>query len=785
MEQRRIEPREGAVDPSPNRKPLGVDNGHAQPRKRRKIALACDQCRVRRTRCDGIRPVCGECSQRRNQSGSCRYKPTGQNVQGQEEYIEKLLERIRQLEQGRSGVPDEPIVELNWKDARFASLPVQSHRLVPMVDSIPNGQGGIEAPNNISSMSLPSPLERTSLGEGSPVDAMGADSATHPEGQTSDDRFYGSSSAVSFMQQVYNTIRQEKPFVRPQGADRSFPQQPQATKGRTFWTLRGMEHLSLFPRPLMDSVLDCYWERIYHLYPFIHRPTFMRAYNQLWESRPSEADLYVPGAGLGGSVEYGPKSIVFHCALNVMSALAVQFMDMPREERRRLEDVFAEKAKNLCQLDLLDDGSLAVIQTLLLMTQYLQSTPFPNRCWLCIGTSCRLAQSLGLHIESPQPAGRLGTLEIEMRRRVWYGCVTLDAVVSMTLGRPLMLHQQLQIPLPKAIDDEYLSDPQLQPVNHVSWVEFYVQSIKLYRLLSHTISQMYAPLVGTSAATSSNSDKPAGVGSFAFILETDAAISELEQQVPTHLDWERRESPPTHGEGTGVFAQQSSVLLVRFLHLRILLYRPAFTRYCQQICASRATRDGGKTGAPQMTEVTLAVARDLSMACVNLSIRLIEQINVRSTTVATGAWWYNLYYTRTAGIVILLAMVCDSVTASIGLATLSESWGKCEATLTALQTFNPAVAQCLRGLEKLHRHVLSYKQKNSLDYALHGLNGLHGFDNSTAASSFGPQAFDGDRDYYGGPTNHDMFGEHADFDWPNGVEASMLDDIFSLDLFNQ
>ncbi|KAH8425056.1 Zn(II)2Cys6 transcription factor domain-containing protein [Aspergillus melleus] len=44
-----------------------------RPTKRRKIAVACDECRTRKVRCDGIQPVCGPCVKRSDQGVQCVY----------------------------------------------------------------------------------------------------------------------------------------------------------------------------------------------------------------------------------------------------------------------------------------------------------------------------------------------------------------------------------------------------------------------------------------------------------------------------------------------------------------------------------------------------------------------------------------------------------------------------------------------------------------------------------------------------------------------------------------
>lgn len=44
----------------------------SRPRKRQKISLACEECRSRKVRCDGIRPRCTACSRKRRER-PCQY----------------------------------------------------------------------------------------------------------------------------------------------------------------------------------------------------------------------------------------------------------------------------------------------------------------------------------------------------------------------------------------------------------------------------------------------------------------------------------------------------------------------------------------------------------------------------------------------------------------------------------------------------------------------------------------------------------------------------------------
>jgi hypothetical protein len=120
----------------------------------------------------------------------------------------------------------------------------------------------------------------------------------------------------------------------------------------------------------------------------------------------------------------GPATIVFLCALNTIFALGCSFLDSPVRERSNAIQVYFLRAKHFIGLDFLDMNNIGVVQSLLLMTLFLQSTPFASRCWNAVGIACRVAQGLGLHTEPEQ--GTRSLLEMEIRKRAWHGCVVLD-----------------------------------------------------------------------------------------------------------------------------------------------------------------------------------------------------------------------------------------------------------------------------------------------------------------------------------------------------------------------
>jgi hypothetical protein len=176
--------------------------------------------------------------------------------------------------------------------------------------------------------------------------------------------------------------------------------------------------------------MNIYWTKSHSLYPFIHRRSFSSAYASLWassDSSSSSSSNTTPDLGLGTAATADPASPVLHCALNAIFALSAQLAspdELPLSDRQGLSERFSARAEALLHVDVLDHGSLALVQTLLVLAQYLQSTQFPTRCWNAVGLACRIGQGLGLHVEDPE--ARASGVEAEMRRRIWHGCHVMD-----------------------------------------------------------------------------------------------------------------------------------------------------------------------------------------------------------------------------------------------------------------------------------------------------------------------------------------------------------------------
>lgn len=283
-----------------------------------------------------------------------------------------------------------------------------------------------EIPHTSGTKAAISPLESAKVNsrrEKSQMNAMGAYLSLKSRPPSPRGPVCGQSSIASLQQQVMwdSPGWAEATTFTDTGVRSSQVVYDSSTAARGVTSLTEIRRFSLPPRSLADHLLDCYWERVHLFYPWFHYPTFDAAYKRLWLGISVENEnTDLPRVGLGGR---DCSAELFHCALNTIFALGCEFSPSVSSGDAQPAHEFMEKVHELLQIRLIDDG-LAAVQTLLLVTIYLQSTQHLLRCWGIAGLAVRMAQGIGLHLEANQSG--FTVMEIEMRRRVWHGCTLME-----------------------------------------------------------------------------------------------------------------------------------------------------------------------------------------------------------------------------------------------------------------------------------------------------------------------------------------------------------------------
>ena len=221
--------------------------------------------------------------------------------------------------------------------------------------------------------------------------------------------FFGSSSAAGFMHQIKTAVgkRVSSPDTRPSAPDVALHSHLLSRR-----TERGQipEQSYVLPaRRTADRLMEVYWNYVFPLYPLIDSAQMKVEYSKLWHGDTSQSE----------------ENMVM-CTFNVIFALASQLADFIRPEEREVSaDAYFSRAQDLFQFNLWDTGSAGLIQCLLLMAQYLQSTDSAHQCWIVTGLAIRNAQSLGLHL--PKTILQFPNFhEQQLARKIWHGCVLMD-----------------------------------------------------------------------------------------------------------------------------------------------------------------------------------------------------------------------------------------------------------------------------------------------------------------------------------------------------------------------
>lgn len=379
--------------------------------------------------------------------------------------------------------------------------------------------------------------------------------------------FFGSSSAASFIRQIKQAVdkRVSSPCRRISDSVLGVAPSPSlvsAAKAKP----SSVSNYVLPPRKTADSLMEVYWCYVFPLYPLVDGLHLRAEYMRIWtgETLQSEENMLM-------------------CTFNVIFALASQLADfiLP-EEREASADAFFSRAKDLFQFNLWNTGSAGLIQCLLLMAQYLQSTDSAHQCWIVTGLAVRNAQSLGLHL--PQTVSRFrNPQEQQLARKIWHGCVLMDryvrkgqnssdsplispSVIAMTFGRPAMISKasSTSVPLPDTVDEEYIPETSgaqaEQPSDRPSVMAFYAKSLELYEILNDILLSLYNK--------SSHDETPEDMYDYYFdqeinqgertIFDLDRTLTKWTRTLPLHL-----RDPLSSWSDNIIFHRQSVVLRAR------------------------------------------------------------------------------------------------------------------------------------------------------------------------------------------------------------------------------
>ncbi|KAJ5653397.1 hypothetical protein N7490_000400 [Penicillium lividum] len=626
----------------------------ARTSKRRRVAVACDACRTRKSRCDGIRPRCSLCT---DLGFECIYTPpaTATNVIVQKEYLHGLEGRVKKLEELFKVVRD----DVDGLSVRIDRVP--ESRSVKSNDK----QGTVPVSDLVG-------LEDS-------VDAMGAISFADEE----DSGFFGPSSNIAFLRHLSGAVIQQGYLLSPGAAEDGFvsvskpplpPRQSAQDKVNVF---------ALPPQSETLALIHLYFSETGLLYPYIYPPTFLATYHHM--AQENFAGVRKSWLGL----------------LNMILAMATitaESNGVSADTRIAESDVFYQRGLGLCGGELLRGTTLELVQFNLLAGQYLQGTQKSVQVWNVHGLAVKGALQLGLH--SKHASRTFSLIEQETRKRTWYCCVMLDRTLSMTFGRPAAIpdsYVKLELPLVHQLESSLaIVDDETSSLI----VSFFNSTVTLYKNLWNVLESLYGQNMGC--------EDPLPVS------ETIAHVFSIEQNL---FSWERSllsslqlitkdnlsEMQQAKLSETQKFSWKFRVILtLRYLNLKVLLHRPVLVKF---IIASRSPdRDPQDMKLLQQIGMnSVAICTKSAMEIIDIIFRVVSDPRWKQSLL--GAYWYSLYYTFNAALVILGTVLVYRDTSLTGCSMAAEAReareypSRAVAALSKLDHSNRLIDRCRCYLE--------------------------------------------------------------------------------------
>lgn len=187
------------------------------------------------------------------------------------------------------------------------------------------------------------------------------------------------------------------------------------------------------PKIISDNLVDAFFLYYNSSYPIIHEQTYRAQYEGL-----------IPR----------PRDDVWDLLHNAVQALGSWCIC---NEKNSADLIYYHQARSKLNSNILETGSLPMVQALTLLSNYVQKRNKPNTGWNYLGLAIRMALGLGLYREFP--SWKSSPLKLEMRRRVWWVLYIFDAGAAVTFGRPINLPapEIVDVQLPLNINDRALT----------------------------------------------------------------------------------------------------------------------------------------------------------------------------------------------------------------------------------------------------------------------------------------------------------------------------------------
>lgn len=436
---------------------------------------ACNRCRLRKNRCDQKLPSCASCE--KANVACVGYDPiTKREIP--RSYIFYLEKRVEQLENllKDNDVTYPPAENLDYcskkgdgpRHAHSTHMDTGGH---PSQLETPDSTNNQRAPNEGDDVVRLQKLVSKS-------DLAGVSATANP-------RYLGSASGISFARVVFAAVQSsvsdqkstsDKAGIRPY---KPAPNNGPATAGTSmrdsFFGLHTKPtiHPATFPsRALGEKLVSLYFEHANPQIPVLHKGEFMDMFEQAYADEncvrgPRELYMLNMVFAIGGGIIVGEST-------KASGPAEAPGKTDDNTRQCQPEEYHASAIVHLEACLGSSAGGLEELQAVLLLANFALLRPVPPGLWYIVGVAVRLAVDLGLHYEDgkdiesglgigdqseafSRERGRREYMR-DLRRRLWWCTYSLDRLVSVCVGRPFGISDQvITTEFPSLLDDRFIT----------------------------------------------------------------------------------------------------------------------------------------------------------------------------------------------------------------------------------------------------------------------------------------------------------------------------------------
>lgn len=467
-----------ATAPAPASSPQNLNVTNATSAFRN--VSACNRCRVRKNRCDQQLPACSACTKAHVRCVG--YDPITKReiprsyvyfLETRLSYFEKLLVA--------NNVPFDPTDTFD-------------------ADSRHLGQDEVDSPvEQIKpEPSKPDPYAQArdaqQKQEDERLDHLVSNIGMVSVHGTSDHRYLGSTSGISFARVVLSAVKKSIPHAHGERGASSVNKSAAAaaTSGssmrETYFGLQTKPNISEAPFPdrdLGEKLVTLYFEHANPQIPILHRNEFMAMLERTYSVAPEERsprELYLLNivCAIGAGTIWGSSDAESATAEYASKRARLSAQQAQPEEYHASAIVHLSSFLSSSGNASTDGGGgdLEELQAVLLLAGFALMRPIAPGLWYIVGVAMRLAIDLGLHYEDgsglnhadlqlgagtdtnskkvQQRGKRQWTRDL--RRRLWWCTYTFDRLVSTCVGRPFGITDQvITTEFPSLLDDQYIT----------------------------------------------------------------------------------------------------------------------------------------------------------------------------------------------------------------------------------------------------------------------------------------------------------------------------------------